>query len=364
MKKRRLVPFSIMMKMLMGAGGIRACGGKRSRRKAPAGDGGMRAYGGRRPAGWTWLEAAVDRLSRGGPAAHRIWLPPLSEPPSLDQLLDQAGAGRHGRLGLEAVLGIVDRPFEQRRDPLWVDLAGGAGHVAVAGAPRSGKSTVLLSLISSLALIHTPDQVQFYLLDFGGGSLGALAGLPHVGGVATRLQGDQVRRTVAEIRTLLEQRERRLAEQGSFGGDGFGDVFLVVDGWLTLRQDYEELEPVVTALAARGLGYGIHLVAATSKWSEFRPAVRDLFGTRLELRLGDPYESEIGRAAARNVPAGAPGRGLTRDGLHFLTAMPRIDGRASAAGLPAAVRELVGRVAAAWDGGSAPPVRMLPGVFP
>ncbi|HXP54846.1 MAG TPA: type VII secretion protein EccCb, partial [Streptosporangiaceae bacterium] len=178
-----------------------------------------------------------------------------------------------------------------------------------------------------------------------------------------RLQGDQVRRTVAEIRTLLEQRERRLAEQGSFGGDGFGDVFLVVDGWLTLRQDYEELEPVVTALAARGLGYGIHLVAATSKWSEFRPAVRDLFGTRLELRLGDPYESEIGRAAARNVPAGAPGRGLTRDGLHFLTAMPRIDGRASAAGLPGAIGDLVGRVAAAWDGGGAPPVRMLPDVL-
>ena len=76
-------------------------------------------------------------------------------------------------------------------------------------------------------------------------------------------------------------------------------MFLIVDGWLTLRQDYEELEPSVTALAARGLGYGIHLLAATNKWSEFRPAVRDLFGTRLELRLGDPYESEVGRAAPR-----------------------------------------------------------------
>ena len=38
-------------------------------------------------------------------------------------------------------------------------------------------------------------------------------------------------------------------------------MFLVVDGWLTLRQDYEELEPAVTALAARGLGYGIHVIA-------------------------------------------------------------------------------------------------------
>ena len=323
------------------------------------------------------LDAVMELLSgpgSPGPSAHQIWLPPLGAPPALDQLLPEPGA----RQRLNAVLGIVDRPFEQCREPLWADLSGSAGHAAVAGAPRSGKSTVLLTLISSLALLHTPAQVQFYILDFGGGSMSGLSGLPHVGGIASRLQGDRVRRTVAEVRTLLEQREREFGERGidsiatyrtlraggAIAGDGFGDVFLVVDGWLTLRQDYEELEQAVTALAARGLGYGIHLVAATNKWSEFRPAVRDLFGTRLELRLGDPYESEIGRAAAGNVPAGAPGRGLTRDGLHFLAAMPRIDGQATAAGLPEAIRSLAARAAAAWPGSGAPPVRMLPDVLP
>ena len=327
--------------------------------------------------GVTLLDAVVELLSgpgSEGPSAHQIWLPPLGAPPTLGQLLPELDE----RQMLLALLGIVDRPFEQRRDPLRADLSGSAGHVAVAGGPRSGKSTVLLTLISSLALLNTPARVQFYILDFGGGSMSALSGLPHVGGVSTRLQGDRVRRTVAEVRTLLERREREFSErgidsiatyralrsEGAIAGDGFGDVFLVVDGWLTLRQDYEELEQAVTALAARGLGYGIHLVAATNKWSEFRPAVRDLFGTRLELRLGDPYESEIGRAAAGNVPAGAPGRGLTRDRLHFLAAVPRIDGQATAAGLPEAIRSLAARVAAAWEGSGAPPVRMLPDVLP
>ena len=125
----------------------------------------------------------------------------------------------------------VGRPVRQRR-------ARGGGR-----APRSGKSTVLLTLISSLALAHTPAQVQFYILDFGRGSMGALGGLPHVGGVASRLQGDRVRRTVAEVRTLLEQREREFSErgidsiatyrslraEGAIAGDGFGDVFLVVE---------------------------------------------------------------------------------------------------------------------------------------
>jgi S-DNA-T family DNA segregation ATPase FtsK/SpoIIIE len=356
------------------------------------------------------LDIVVAQLARGGQAAHQIWLPPLGQPPSLAGLLPPLGVTSRGlstvngeaQGALRAVLGIVDRPLEQSRDELWADLSGAAGHAAVVGAPRSGKSTVLRTLVSSLALLHTPAEAQFYILDFGGGTLSSLSGLPHVGGVAARTDADRVRRTVAEVRSLLERRERsfadrgidsistyrRLMASGSADGDGFGDVFLMVDGWLTLRQDYEELEPVVTALAARGLGYGIHVIAATSKWSEFRPAVRDLFGTRLELRLGDPYESEAGRAVAANVPPGAPGRGLTRDGLHFLAAVPRID-RASgevappagpaaapgdtapgrtAAGAgpddPEATRALGAAVARAWGGPSAPAVRMLPDVLP
>jgi ESX secretion system protein EccC len=332
------------------------------------------------------LDTVVRQLTGKGTPARQIWLPPLTAPPALDRLLPPLSiTSQHGcttggwelRGRLQVVAGMVDRPFEQRRDPLWADLSGAAGHVGVAGAPQSGKSTMLRTLICSLALLHTPAEAQFYCLDFGGGTLAALAGLPHVGGVVTRRQAERVRRTVAELQGLLDQREHEFAERGiesitayrskrasgEIAGDGFGDVFLVVDGWLTLRQEFEPLESAITALAARGLGYGIHVIAATNKWSEFRPAIRDLFGTKFELRLGDPYESEMGRALAANVPERSPGRGLTKDGLHFLTALPRIDGRASVAGLPDAVRHLVETVDVAWQGPRAPEVRMLPEVF-
>jgi S-DNA-T family DNA segregation ATPase FtsK/SpoIIIE len=333
------------------------------------------------------LDIVVGQLAGHGPAAHQIWLPPLGRPPTLDQLLPPlAITQRHGftaengqwRGGLRAITGIVDRPFEQRRDPLWVDLSAAAGHAAVVGAPRSGRSTMLRTLICSLALLHTPAETQFYCLDFGGGSLASLGALPHVGGIAARLDTTRVRRTVAEVRGVLTRREKEFAEQGvesisayramrasgEIAGDGFGDVFLVVDGWLTLRQDFEDLEQEVTAIAARGLGYGVHVVASAGKWSEFRPAIRDLFGTRLELRLGDPYESEIDRKLAANVPETSPGRGITRDGLHFLTALPRIDSQPSADGLAEGVQKLAETVATAWHADRAPQVRLLPDAFP
>ena len=341
----------------------------------------------RRELSQTLLDVVVAQLAGQGPAAHQIWLPPLDVPVTLDQLLPPLVTDPHRGLttrsgelrgALGAVLGVIDVPLEQTRSRMWADLSGSAGHAAAVGAPRSGKSTLLRTLICSLTLLHTPAEAQFYLLDFGGGTLASLTALPHVGGTATRRQPDRVRRTVAECKALLERREREFAERGidsidtyrrlraagQIAGDGFGDVFLVVDGWLTLRQDYEELESVVTALAARGLGYGIHLIAATGKWSEFRPAVRDLFGTRVELRLGDPAESEVGKKAAQNVPETIHGRGLTRDGLHFLAALPRADGQPTADGLPEATAALAAAIDAAWQGPCAPGVRMLPDVLP
>jgi S-DNA-T family DNA segregation ATPase FtsK/SpoIIIE len=329
------------------------------------------------------FDIVVKRLTGQGPPAHEIWLPPLDDPAPLDQILPNlrptpdlgfTTAGWDGRGRLHAAVGIIDRPFDQRRDPMWLDVSGAAGHIGVVGAPQSGKSTLLRTVITSLALMHTPQEIQFYCLDFGGGTLGALERLPHVGGVATRLDGDRVRRTVAEVVTLLEERERYFAERGIDGmatyrrlrasgqipGDGFGDVFLVVDNWLIVRQDFEQVESTITDLAARGLGYGIHIVASTNKWSEFRMAIRDLFGSRLELRLGDPYESEFNRKMAANVPEGRPGRGLSREGLHFLAALPRIDGRSGTEDLSDGVHKLVETLADAWEGPTAPQVRMLP----
>ncbi|GAA0281536.1 type VII secretion protein EccCa [Cryptosporangium japonicum] len=339
------------------------------------------------PQGETLLRVLVDRLAGRGAPAHQVWLPPLEEPPTLDQLLpplvtDPARgltvAAGEWRGALRGVAGLIDRPFEQRRDLLEVDLSGAAGNVVVAGAPQSGKSTLLRTLVAGLALTHTPREVQFYGLDFGGGGLTGLRDLPHVGGVASRRDVDQVRRTIAEMHTLLAIRERtfaahgvdgmatyrRLKREGRFADDLFGDVFLVVDGWSTLRSEFEDLEPVVTELAQRGLGHGIHLVASVGRWMELRPAVRDTFGAKLELRLGDPSDSEINRRAALNVPKDATGRGLTPDAMHFLTGLPRIDSSTDPSNVSDGVAKLVQRIRNEWPGAAAPAVRLLPPLLP
>ncbi len=272
----------------------------------------------------------------------------------------------------------MDKPFEQRRDPLVVDLSGAGGHVAVAGGSQSGKSTLARTLIAALALTHTPAEIQFYCLDFGGGGLSQLAALPHVGGVAARLNPERVHRTVAEVMTLLARREqffvdhtldsmqsyRRRRAAGEFPDEPFGDVFMVVDGWSTVRQDYDDLITKFNELAARGLNYGIHLIITTTRWVELSAQVRDQAATRLELRMGDPMDSEIDTRKARSVPRSG-GRGITADSkMHFLAGLPRLDGSGSLDDLGDGVTHLVSEISRHWTGAPAPQVRMLPHRLP
>jgi S-DNA-T family DNA segregation ATPase FtsK/SpoIIIE len=275
--------------------------------------------------------------------------------------------------GFTIPLGIVDVPLEQRREHLTVSLGGAEGHLAVVGGPLSGKSTTLRAAVTGLALTMTPRELQVYVLDFGGGTFAGLGRLPHIAGVATRTEPDVARRMVAEVLGIIDAREQYFRQNGIDSidtyrqrraagtvDDGYGEVFLVIDGIQTLRSDFEQLEPYVQAIAARGLTFGVHVLLSANRWIEIRPALKDLVGSRLELRLGDATDSEIDRRAAQNVPASAPGRGLSPRQLHMLTALPRIDGSGDPSSLAEGVDDLVAQVTTAWQGPPGPKLRLLP----
>ncbi len=290
------------------------------------------------------LDVVVDGLAGRGEPAHQVWLPPLDVSPPLGVLLADVGQPRSR---LVVPIGMVDNPFAQRRDALLIDLRAAGGNIAIVGGPRSGKTTALRGLVVGLAATHDPDAVQMYGLDFGGGSLSSLRQLPHVGAVAGRLDRDLARRIVAHVQGLLRDRETRRRAGGTKVG---GDTFLVIDGWAVARQEFEGMEEAVTAIAAQGLSVGVHVVLTASRWADIRPALKDQLGTRVELCLGDPADSEMDRKRARLLGTRPPGHGITREGLEFVIALPDgIDAIALAARYP----DLV-----------APPVRLLPSRVP
>ncbi|WP_047241273.1 type VII secretion protein EccCa [Corynebacterium epidermidicanis] len=251
----------------------------------------------------TVLSASVQLIVAAGRhsrmTAHQLWLPPLPDSVPLAGVADQVGL-------LQAAVGVIDRPFLQRQDPFILNFSGAGGHCALCGGPQTGKTTALRSVVLGLAATHSTEQVRFYVLDLSGTALAGLSAVPHVAGVAHKSEPEKVRRIVDEVLGLIAEPEER-------------DTFLVVDGWQVVTSEFEDLADDFATIAAEGLAAKVHLLLATPRWTVVRPAIRDLIGTRIELRLGEPMDSLIDRKKQQKLPA-APGRGLTPEGEHMLMA--------------------------------------------
>jgi type VII secretion protein EccCa/type VII secretion protein EccCb len=297
-----------------------------------------------------------DQLARYGPRAPELWLPPLDDPIPLSMVLARAALPRGE---WRWPLGEIDKPFEMRRDPLVFDARSSAGNMVIHGGAKSGKSAALQTFILSAASLHSPSEVSFYCLDYGGGQLRALEDLAHVGSVASALEPERIRRTFGELDQLLRSRQQREVFRDKQGpDDGRGQVFLVIDNLYAFSRDntdqFNTRNPLlakVTELVNIGLAYGIHVVVTTPSWLEVPLAMRDGLGLRLELKLHDARDSNVRLVGALHrpaeaVPADQPGRGLTMAAEHFLFAAPELD--------------QVAAINARHPGVTAPPVRLLP----
>jgi S-DNA-T family DNA segregation ATPase FtsK/SpoIIIE len=359
------------------------------------------AEGGEEPSDLhTEMDVVIERLVQtseplGHRPAHQVWLPPLPIQSPLTAVLPQSphldgrSWSKQPPFGiLRTPVGLLDNPQEQTQEPYLLDFSSAGGHLALVGAPQTGKSSFLRTLVTSFLLTHTPNAVQIYCIDLGGGLLRVFEHAPHVGSVCGKAERDKIRRTVRQMRKVVEDREylfrehgidsmttfRARREKGEFADFPFGDVFLIIDNFGLFIQEFDSLEDDLIELAVTGLTYGVHLVLAANRWAEIRVKVRDNIGTRLELRVNDPMDSEFGKVAAASIPVGVPGRGLNKDKLQFQVSLPLVD--AYPAGdadespdgvLPPvqqALEELVQRARQHWDGPPAPPVLMLPFLVP
>ncbi|MFC7403985.1 type VII secretion protein EccCa [Georgenia alba] len=319
----------------------------------------------------TFVDEAVERLRDDEIAVRPVWLPPLPERVALGGLLEERNTE-----GLKIVLGLEDDPAKQSQAPWVLDLTRAGGHVAIVGAPQTGRSTLLRTVAASLALTYTPQHVAIYGMDLTGGGLQRIEPFPHVGGVAARSSRDRLLRLLEELAGMLALRERifkkyavdSMTELRTMHAAGkvpelnAPDVVLLVDGYGALRQDFEELEDAFVDIMLRASSFGLHLVMAMNRWGDLRIAHQSLFGTRVELRMNDPGDSQIDRKLSGNLSADTPGRALL-DNKHLgHVALPVLD-LVPDDEVGDELEDLAKRTAEAWNGPSAAPIRLLPHHF-
>ncbi|SON59762.1 ESX-5 secretion system protein EccC5 [Mycobacterium simulans] len=315
---------------------------------------------------------------------HQIWLPPLEVSEPIDMLVARWRGNTwdvdYGQNpGLVFPVGVVDIPEEhtQRVHALDAEM----DNIMVVATAQRGKSTTLMTLMTSAALMYRPERVTFFCI---GASLYPVEELPHVASVVSPTDSEGVSRTIASIEGLIlareasfkryqidisEFRQRRFGADGADGSgrtdpsDKFGDVFLVIDNFSDLYDKDAVMGERAIAIARQGLSYGVHIMTSATAWLVGqKQQLVNVSNARIQLRLSNPDETQMGegferKKAARNT-LDRPGFGVTRDGYELLVGVPEIIG---ASGERVATRDVGPFIAGLTGAGRVESLARLPG---
>ncbi len=224
---------------------------------------------------------------------------------------------------LTAAVGLVDQPVEARQFPLVFNLS--RYHLLVLGDTGWGRTSLLRSIMVSLATTRSPNDLHFYIIDMGGRSFRTLEALPHTG-AALYADDDtfeeRMDRLFALIGRMVDERLQAfsaagagsLAEYNAHTPDrSLPSVLVVIDNFAPLIEAYEGfVEVVLTPLLRRSLSAGISFVVTANAPNNVPMKLSALFGERVTLRQNNPdfYLDVVGRGAFEMGEI--PGRGYIR----------------------------------------------------
>ncbi len=274
----------------------------------------------------TDLERCVRTINEafvvsGAAAPKRPWLPALPSELPLD--VEALVAGAEGRTSGTVTLGRIDEPEAQRQPELVLDFAA-IGHVLVHGASGSGKTELLRSAALSASIADTFGAYgaapYVYGIDFAGGGLAAISGVPTVEAIVTEAQPGRVMRLIRLLRRTMDERAQALSSRGCADlddlarqGAALPRVYVLVDNLPAMVESLEtgggvapsHVERLQTVLQ-NGRRVGIHVIATAPGRTGVPTALGSTFGRRIVLRMttNDDY-----------LMLGVPGNVLDSDSL-------------------------------------------------
>lgn len=162
-------------------------------------------------------------------------------------------------------------------------------HGLIAGTTGSGKSEMILTLLLSLMVNYSPDQLQIAFIDFKGGGASHIfevlgEPLPHLCGSLSNLDDNCEERVMYALKNECLKRQRMLHDAGTKYHlsimnltdyrllqkkesilERIADLVIVVDEFAELKsQNYEMLKQLIS-IARIGRSIGIHLILSTQK---------------------------------------------------------------------------------------------------
>ncbi|WP_396427587.1 type VII secretion protein EssC [Limosilactobacillus fermentum] len=272
--------------------------------------------------GQTQLEAVVDEIAKNTKEAQakipmKPWLPPLKESLAGPDINWQESWTTDRTLTVP--FGELDIPSHQEQKQLDFDLAK-FNPTLIVGSAGYGKSVALQTIITNLAKTNNPEQVQFYLLDFGTNGLLPLVGLPHVGDIAGFDNLEKLGKLLKKLSKLVDDRKATFQDKGvsnlaqyeELTGESLPVTVVAIDAYDTVVENDDQrngIDLVITKLLREGQALGIYTIMTANRYNSFRIGITSNITTRIGLYMVDDNAPRdmLGREVLKQSPI--PGRG-------------------------------------------------------
>ncbi len=260
---------------------------------------------------------------------NQLWLNRIPDFIKLDALKNKYSYKKD--LYINPVIGEFDDPVNQQQHLLTLPISA-SGNTIVYGVSGSGKELVLTTVVYSCATTYTPEEVNFYILDFSSETMTSLRNLPHVGDVILSNDKDKLENLFKLINTFVEERKRLFLNYGGSineykksTGKQIPAVVVMINGFDSFSELYPDYVEMLSKYTRECPRFGIYFMLTANGTSSVRYKLSQNFKLILALELNDKsdYYSVVGKTQI--MPSKAVGRGLVRVGegiYEFQTAHP------------------------------------------
>ena len=264
------------------------------------------------------LEQLIKTADALGKHAQRLWLEPLPERETYEQLA--AKYGPTPTEGLTFALGEVDDPMRQRqfrRDVNLVDV----GNVMFYGMQTSGVGELVASITYDLASRYSARDFWFYGIDLGAGALAQLRALPQCGGVCVAGEDERIENLFKLLEREIEARKQMVAQHRSIaaynkralaqGEEPLARIVVALDNLASFRERYDAAFERLVSLSLDGPMCGVCFLMTSANANTGGMKLRQNCALDVVLAMSDASDVTYILTNARHAPTptGA-GRGL------------------------------------------------------
>ena len=265
------------------------------------------------------LPNIVEYLSKIAHQNHieikKLWLDKIPAKIFIDSLKSKYNFERV-LFELNPVIGEYDDPSSQNQYLLTVPFSK-SGNAIIYGIAGSGKEQFVSSLIYSCMTTYAPEEVNFYVLDFGAETLKMFKDSPYVGDVIYINDTDKIVNLFKMLEKEINYRKQLFASfGGSYSayikkGNYLANYVIILNNYEAFSENYEDFVDILNQYTRDAFKYGIFFVLTASNENAVRIRTKQNFSLVYVLEQNDEsdFSAILGNCRGK-VPAKIKGRGL------------------------------------------------------